>query len=183
MKAVRRQATGFTIVELLIVIVVIGILAAITIVAYSGIQTRAENTKTNNALGYYAKALQLYATNNGLYPTEASYPCLGPIGTNCANITDGTGACFGSGGASAQASFDSAIKTVLSTTPVLSTQSMNCGGKQYSGAYYYSATGKSMGVTYYLRGNQSCTMSGGFELVSRNQADDTTVCSVKLPNL
>lgn len=36
-----RKQTGFTIVELLIVIVVIGILAAITIVAYNGIQERA----------------------------------------------------------------------------------------------------------------------------------------------
>ena len=37
----RGRETGFTIVELLIVIVVIGILAAITIVAYNGIQERA----------------------------------------------------------------------------------------------------------------------------------------------
>lgn len=36
-----QKQTGFTIVELLIVIVVIGILAAITIVAYNGIQERA----------------------------------------------------------------------------------------------------------------------------------------------
>lgn len=38
--SIKRQ-TGFTIVELLIVIVVIGILAAITIVAYNGVQNRA----------------------------------------------------------------------------------------------------------------------------------------------
>ena len=41
-----QKRTGFTIVELLIVIVVIGILAAITIVAFNGIQTRAKNTQT-----------------------------------------------------------------------------------------------------------------------------------------
>ena len=41
---------GFTIVELLIVIVVIGILAAITIVAFSGIQNRANNTTLSTDL-------------------------------------------------------------------------------------------------------------------------------------
>lgn len=40
-----KNKNGFTIVELLIVIVVIGILAAITIVAYNGIQNRAQDTK------------------------------------------------------------------------------------------------------------------------------------------
>ncbi|MDB5168192.1 MAG: Fimbrial protein [Candidatus Saccharibacteria bacterium] len=40
-KNMKKKQTGFTIVELLIVIVVIGILAAITIVAYNGIQDRA----------------------------------------------------------------------------------------------------------------------------------------------
>lgn len=37
----KKSTSGFTIVELLVVIVVIGILAAITIVAYNGIQKRA----------------------------------------------------------------------------------------------------------------------------------------------
>ena len=46
----RTRQTGFTIVELLIVIVVIGILAAITIVAYNGIQTRAQNTQRINEI-------------------------------------------------------------------------------------------------------------------------------------
>lgn len=41
----NRKQNGFTIVELLIVIVVIGILAAIVIVAFNGVQTRAQNAQ------------------------------------------------------------------------------------------------------------------------------------------
>lgn len=55
---------GFTIVELLIVIVVIAILAAITIVAYNGIQARARDNVRKQDLAYLAKALKLYAVDN-----------------------------------------------------------------------------------------------------------------------
>lgn len=60
---------GFTIVELLIVIVVIGILAAITIVAYNGIQGRARDTQRVQNMQSIVKALELYKTTNGVYPS------------------------------------------------------------------------------------------------------------------
>lgn len=55
---------GFTIVELLIVIVVIGILAAITIVAYNGIQTRSQTAKINADLAMINKAIQAARLNS-----------------------------------------------------------------------------------------------------------------------
>ena len=58
---------GFTIVELLIVIVVIGILAAITVVAYSGIQQRARDTVRKSDLAQLKKAILLYSVDNGDY--------------------------------------------------------------------------------------------------------------------
>jgi type II secretion system protein G len=60
---------GFTIVELLIVIVVIGILAAITIVAYNGIQSRARDTARTSGINGVQKALELYRVDNGAYPS------------------------------------------------------------------------------------------------------------------
>lgn len=68
----RRKESGFTIVELLVVIVVIGILAAITIVSYTGITTRA-NTSTNkqNASSVLAAA-QTYYADNSAFPTTSA---------------------------------------------------------------------------------------------------------------
>jgi type II secretion system protein G len=59
---------GFTIVELLIVIVVIAILAAISIVAYNGIQNRANDTAVQADLANISKKMQLYQADNGTYP-------------------------------------------------------------------------------------------------------------------
>ena len=69
------MSRGFTLVELLIVIVVIAILAAISIVAYNGIQQRARNTQTMQAVNSYVKAFKLYQADNGSLPTDTG--CLG----------------------------------------------------------------------------------------------------------
>lgn len=63
----KKTTSGFTIVELLIVIVVIGILAAITIVAYNGIQARAQNASVQNDLSAMAKKIELEAADTGSY--------------------------------------------------------------------------------------------------------------------
>lgn len=60
-----RRRQGFTIVELLIVIVVIGILAAITVVAYNGVQTRAQEAKRSADAALYHKAIMLARANTG----------------------------------------------------------------------------------------------------------------------
>lgn len=60
---------GFTIVELLIVIVVIAVLASISVVAYNGIQSRAQLGKVNNELSAINKAILMYHAENGSYPT------------------------------------------------------------------------------------------------------------------
>jgi prepilin-type N-terminal cleavage/methylation domain-containing protein len=59
-----KKQTAFTIVELLIVIVVIGVLAAITIVAYNGIQSRARSSAASSALTQAAKKIAVWQVDN-----------------------------------------------------------------------------------------------------------------------
>lgn len=68
----HKKAYGFTIVELLIVIVVIGILAAITIVAYNGMQQRAEVAAAKVDLRNIATRMELHRTHYGKYPITAT---------------------------------------------------------------------------------------------------------------
>ena len=76
-----QKQTGFTIVELLIVIVVIAILAAITIVAYNGIQSRAKDSQKKQDVEQIAKLIQLYDVDNGPMWT----------GSGCGSAGNGSG--------------------------------------------------------------------------------------------
>lgn len=95
----KKSMSGFTIVELLIVIVVIAVLAAITIVAFNGISQRAENTQRIAVGDQWVKLFKVYQAQYGSLPpstTAASAVkfCLGtgfPIGgggvARCQNVT------------------------------------------------------------------------------------------------
>jgi prepilin-type N-terminal cleavage/methylation domain-containing protein len=63
-------AIGFTIVELLLVIVIIGILAAITIVAYTGVTNRANIASIQSDLTTASQQLKMYYAEHGFYPTS-----------------------------------------------------------------------------------------------------------------
>jgi general secretion pathway protein G len=65
----KIHSKGFTIVELLIVIVVIGILAAITIVAYNSVQGKATYTRERSDMKQIADALAVYHADKDNYPS------------------------------------------------------------------------------------------------------------------
>lgn len=68
----NKSKSGFTIVELLIVIVVIGILAAITIVSFNGIQQRAAIAQLKTDMKNSSTQLGIDNANTGAYPTSSS---------------------------------------------------------------------------------------------------------------
>ncbi len=126
MKILGQQGRqGFTIAELLVVIVVIGILASIALVVYPGYQTRTKNNERKSDVSQIAAALGTYAIQKNSYmgtgsgcgaggngngwvgagPTEiASYPksiltCLQQIGTlGEGTFIDPSGCLWASGG-------------------------------------------------------------------------------------
>ncbi len=65
----KARSSGFTIVELLIVIVVIGILAALVVVTYNGIQQKARDTERKTDINALHGQLEAYQAQNGKYPT------------------------------------------------------------------------------------------------------------------
>ena len=80
---------GFTIVELLIVIVIIAILAAITIVAYNGIQDRAKYAREQSDMSSLNKLINLYYVDNGSYPSTGGNTSLWSGWSQAANFIPG----------------------------------------------------------------------------------------------
>lgn len=158
---VKHKQSGFTIVELLIVIVVIGILVAITIVAYSGIQSRTRNTQTISATNAYVKALKMYALDNSAYPGPSSYFCLGDFGSS--NCWAGYGV-------------NNTVENLLASylgnnkpryPPLLQVTSSEVrGGLRFNAGNYQ--------IVYYLEGtNQQCTSGGtGTNMLNTTQCVD-----------
>ena len=71
MISLKQKSKGFTIVELLIVIVVIAILATLVIVTFTGIQQKARDSKRETDIDALDSHLEAFYANNGYYPTLA----------------------------------------------------------------------------------------------------------------
>ena len=155
LKSMNKRAYGFTIVELLIVIVVIAILAVITVVAYNGIQQRAKNTTILSAVEQTAKAIQMYIGSTGSYPyTGGSMACV----TTTSGCVRDTGVVD-----SEIATFTTNMAAVASLPRTVPTSGTNGNGIIYSyqtGRVFNGETQPAM-LLYWLNGSsQNCGMSG-----------------------
>lgn len=163
MNRVGNFSKAFTIVELLIVIVVIAILAAITIVAFNGIQTRAENAKTVSAVAAWAKALQAYKVDKGTFPPMNS--CLGSTTTYQSSYN---GRCWAPNTSSwvVQQSFLNEIAPYMRNPAEPSSRNINSDSEQYRGALYmFSANGQAGDDRIYVNilGDNPCPVISGLQ--------------------
>ena len=153
----NKKAQGFTIVELLIVIVVIAILAAISIAAYTNIQQRAKNTAIINAASQSLKMIQAYIAANGTYPVTWS-ACV-TMDSGC-QTTD-------SGGGIIAVTESPTFRTNMATVGVLPKSTPSESGSPYGVSYFYSATyqfddeSRPAYLRYYLLGkDRQCGLPG-----------------------
>lgn len=73
MVSLKQRQSGFTIVELLIVIVIIGILATLVIVTFSGVQQKARDSERKTDINALAGQLEAAYANVGYYPGLAGF--------------------------------------------------------------------------------------------------------------
>ena len=204
---------GFTIIELLVVIVVIAILAAITITSYSGVQQRALNANITSTAHTYYDALLSYSTLYGTYPPVPSQAttsaddriCLGKGYKD--HTSDGIADCGNSSYPSLEyAPFNTALEALI-TIPqandyVLSTpyQSSTFVGVTLirQDSFTVNGTSNPYYMMYVLKGgNQTCSLPVLEEVSSadpfphmKNSSSgyswsdgNTTMCVVAMPNL
>jgi len=156
----KKTTSGFTIVELLIVIVVIGILAAITIVAYNGIQTRAENAKTVAAVSAWVKAIRMYEADKGSWPTVNS--CLGAPSTYLGVYSGRCWPAEASGWVVNPTFLTQMEPYIGSSYPEPSSKNISDNlVSQYRGAMFYRATTTDMQIYATFLGVTTCPSIGG----------------------
>lgn len=186
MDIMDKQGRGFTIVELLIVIVVIAILAAITVVAFNGAQQKALNSRTFAAINAYKKAIYRYSIdNNGSAPYGTrSNICLGSGYTSTVGAVSNvcaTGALVGGQTIpDDDTTFTSNISKYLPSEPETGGQLVTntAGDGQATGMFFWSS-GRLL--VYFLRGSGQTCSSGG---TASNWNSSTTMCqeTITLPN-
>lgn len=135
--------SGFSIVELLVVITVIGILAAIVMLAYSGVQNSAHDSAVKSDLRQAADNVELFLIDNpGTYPWSTAKLIEANISASRDSYSNSTN------------SFIYCANNVGFAKPIFTLGGVSKSGKIY---YYSSATEKVQQIT---SGSLNCSNMG-----------------------
>ena len=187
----KASRHGFTIVELLIVIVVIAVLAAITIATYQGIQQRANNAAIIDAASKSVRMIQAYIATNEAYPYAQG------AGSGWACVTSGVTCTWDEGSTvPANTTFNNNMATIGTLPRSVPTSGSLGNGVQiyWGGTFVMDSISRPFMVVYWLNGtNQQCGMSGvvvqsGNTLTpsstgysAGNSAGGKTLCKISVP--
>lgn len=160
---------GFTIVELLIVIVVIAILATISITAYTNFQQRAKNTAIINAASQSLKMIQAYVAEYGDYPYK--YAACITVDSKCSR--DSSSDSIGSGSV--------VFNTNMAKIGTLPKSVPSEGPRLFGITYVYRSAATFNGESqpaylhYFLFGkHQKCGIPGVMNWINANTYDSST---------
>ena len=190
-----KNKSGFTIVELLVAIVVIGILSSIAVVAYRGVQDQAVNTKMLSSFDTIEKGLRLYVQEHGEYPnpTDITTPnntfiCIQPSSSGWPardGLTSSQCGIMPGSDVEYSAVVQQELSTVLRKIPDTSDITAILEDVTSRGIYLYymggpnAAAGYPQGriaLLYFVRGDQPCGRGNKIA----NPAGDATVTSCGL---
>lgn len=101
----RINLRGFTIIELLVVIVIISVLSAFVIVPFTGAQKQSRDARRKSDVGQYRTALEQFANNNAMaYPSRTT--TVSADGSLCTDLGSNLASCPQDPRESADSSFD-----------------------------------------------------------------------------
>jgi prepilin-type N-terminal cleavage/methylation domain-containing protein len=143
---------GFTVVELIVVMIVIALLAAIAIVAYGRVQAEARDQKRKTDIVLFADAMEAYYDKNGEYPSGCS-TANSASPTTCI-VANGV---FSGGDSIFQDSTAANMKAFLPTLPA------DFGGPRGNATKPFASSGRSDGtlMRYIFWGQLNGTVTGG----------------------
>ena len=191
----KTYGRGFTLVELLIVIVVISILAGVTVTAFRGVQGRAHMASAGAARASVVKLLKIYKQEHGGYPKPASNDtvCIGEAASYPAANGFVAGQCQYSDYTATSVSTDAALTATLQTygktpfvnwPPATEDYAFEGSGKDfYRGLFYMANSG--VGTTsptaylwFYIPGQNTCPAGVGYG--GYNSDTGETQCTIYL---
>ena len=142
-----RKWRAFTLVELLVVVAIIGILATVVVISYSGAQKKARDARRKSDVNTISQAAQLFFTDNGTYKISMKTVVNGTTGAGY----NGTSQGWFNEGDGTGTTYPNSIANGLVSWGYLSTAPSDPNGSIGSaGAYMYYTDGPTYSVFAHL---------------------------------